>query len=243
MKTSARHRLSAPTMGLMAATAFSLLARSTAPATAGEICAAPRDADAVLATIDAQQRLAWIDAHLVTTAHRARLWTWGWSAGLGLATAANLAPLAFVSADQRIDWYVGAGTTVIGIVPLLIAPLDVVADATQLRRAIAQRLPQDGTCALLADAEGRLARDAGNQIDGRRWWLHVGNVLLNSGVGLFLGLGFHHWGAGALNAVSGSLIGEAIILTQPTTSIADFAAYRAGKVFTVSPPVGYQAAF
>jgi hypothetical protein len=46
--------------------------------------------------------------------------------------------------------------------------------------------------------------------------LHVGNVLLNTGVGLFLGLGYHHWGAGAWNAFGGSAIGEAIILTQPT---------------------------
>jgi hypothetical protein len=223
-------------MGLTATMAFALLALPSASTVASETCASPRDAAASLATIDAQQRLAWIDAHLSTTAHRARLWTWGWSAGLMVATAANLAPLAFVSADQRIDWYVGAGTTVIGIVPLLIAPLDVVADADQLRRAIAVHSSPDGTCALLADAEARLAKDAASQSDGRRWWLHVGNVLLNSGVGLFLGLGFHHWGAGVLNAISGSLIGEAIILTQPTGSIHDFAAYRAGKI-------GYQAAF
>jgi len=34
--------------------------------------------------------------------------------------------------------------------------------------------------------------------------------------GLFLGIGYHHWAAGAFNAVFGSLVGEAIILTQPT---------------------------
>src|SRR5260370_40274746 len=116
-----------------------------------------------------------------------------------------------------------------GIVPLLIAPLDVIADARDLRRQLARRSGNDDDiCRLLADAEARLARDAANQIDGQRWWLHVGNVVLNAGVGLFLGLGFHHWGAGALNAISGPVIGEAIILTQPTGSIDDLRAYRAG---------------
>ena len=46
------------------------------------------------------------------------------------------------------------------------------------------------------------------------------------GVGLFLGLGYPHWGAGAWNAFGGSAIGEAIILTQPTGTIQDLRRYR-----------------
>jgi hypothetical protein len=34
--------------------------------------------------------------------------------------------------------------------------------------------------------------------------------------------------AGAFNAVLGSVIGEAIILTQPTSTIGDLETYRAG---------------
>jgi hypothetical protein len=58
----------------------------------------------------------------------------------------------------------------------------------------------------------------------------VGNVLLNTGVGLFLALGYHHWGAGAWNAFGGSAIGEAIILTQPTGTITDLRRYREGAL-------------
>jgi hypothetical protein len=72
--------------------------------------------------------------------------------------------------------------------------------------------------------------DAQNQKDGRRWWLHVGNVVLNTGVGLFLGLGYHHWFAGALNAIGGSAIGELIIFTQPTSSVDDLRQYRTGDL-------------
>jgi hypothetical protein len=192
----------------------------------------PAGASAALGDVPAPARLAWIDEHLSHTARRARQWTWGWGTGIVVATAGNLVPLAFVPREQRIDWYVGAATTIVGIVPLLIAPLDVVADARGLRAALDARGPDThaDVCPLLADAEARLARDAANQSDGQRWWLHVGNVVLNSGVGLFLGLGYHHWAAGAFNAVFGSAIGEAIILTQPTGSIDDARVYRAGAL-------------
>jgi hypothetical protein len=194
-------------------------------------CPAPAGAAAGLADLDAGARLAWIDAHLTHTAHTAKVWTWGWGAGIATATVANLVPLLFVDRESRIDWYVGAATTAVGIVPLLIAPLDVIEDARALHARVAA-MPSTGedVCVVLADAEVRLARDAQNQADGQRWWLHVGNVVLNTGVGLFLGLGYNHWKAGAFNIVVGSAIGEAIILTQPTGSIGDFAAYHGGRL-------------
>jgi len=130
-------------------------------------------------------------------------------------------------------------------VPLLIAPLDVIGDSRALRARLGARSPTDDVCALLADAESKLVRDAQNQSDGQRWWLHVGNVVLNTGVGLFLGLGYHHWTAGAFNAVFGSAIGEAIILTQPTSTIDDLRTYQAGTLGPSAKPIAlvYNATF
>jgi hypothetical protein len=193
-------------------------------------CPAGGGGGEALAQIAGEARLSWIDSHLSTTAHRARIWTWGWGIGIGVATLGNLAPLPFVAKGDRIDWYVGAGTTVVGIVPLLIAPLDVVNDARRLHAQVAAETNAGNVCRLLADAEQSLVRDAKNQADGQRWWLHVGNVLLNAGVGLFLALGYHHWGAGAWNAFGGSAIGEAIILTQPMGTITDLRLYREGAL-------------
>jgi hypothetical protein len=214
-----------------------LLAGVTAlPASAETRCPAAPGVGAGPAEIAGETRLAWIDARLSRTARRARRWTWGWGIGISVATVANLAPLPFVAREDRIDWYVGAGTTIVGIVPLLIAPLDVVEDARALHATLSAPAPDGGlapgggVCAHLADAETRLLRDAKNQADGQRWWLHAGNVALNTGVGLFLAFGYHHWGAGALNAVSGSLIGEAIILTQPTSTIEDLRHYKTGAL-------------
>ena len=213
---------------------------------AGTRCAAGAGASTVVENIDPELRLRFIGDRLARTAHNAQVWTWGWGIGIGVATVGNLVPLAFVSPQDRIDWYVGAATTVVGIVPLLVAPLDVVGDSRGLRARLAARRSTDDVCLLLADAEAKLVRDARNQADGQRWWLHAANVALNTGVGLFLGLGYHHWAAGAYNAVFGTAVGEAIILTQPSSSIADLREYQEGAF---GPPgrkeisLGYAAAF
>jgi hypothetical protein len=206
------------------------LAFSAGDVVAATRCPAGAGGDERLEQQDGQLRLHWIDTHLTRTARTARLWTWSWGTGIVVATIGNLAPLPFVAKENRIDWYVGAGTTIVGIVPLLIAPLDVVKDARALHAQLEAGGRPDNLCRLLADAETRLVRDAQNQLDGQRWWLHVGNVVLNSGVGLFLVLGYHHYAAGAFNAVVGSAIGEAIILTQPTRTIDDLDRYRRGLV-------------
>jgi len=221
-----------------------LAAAPLAPARAADRCPVGAGGTPALAAIDPELRLHFIDEHLARTKHRAQVWTWGWGIGIGVATVGNIIPLFFVSPQNRIDWYVGAGTTVIGVVPLLIAPLDVVADSRALTARLATRAPTDDVCALLADAEIKLVRDAKNQQDGQRWWLHVGNVLLNTGVGAVLALGYHHWAAGVYNATLGTAIGEAIILTQPTGTIGDLETYKAG---TFAPPrtvsLGYATAF
>jgi hypothetical protein len=157
------------------------------------------------------------------------VWTWGWGIALGAGAVANLAPLLWVPKDERIDWYTGAFTNTIGIVPLLIAPLDVIGDSRDLRARLAARDGLD-VCALLADAETRLVRDAQNQADGRRWWLHAANFALNAGVGLFLGVGFGHWKNGLFQFATGVVIGEAIIFTQPTGAIDSLRKYRDGSL-------------
>jgi hypothetical protein len=205
-----------------------------APARAETRCPVPAGMAPSLGALDGMARLQWIDASLAKTAHRAQLWTWGWGIGIVVSTGLNLIPLAFVPPDERVDWYTSSATTIIGLVPLIIAPLDVVGDSRVLRAHIGAPPQPPGTqldvCGLLAEAETMLVRNAKNQADGQRWWLHAGNVLLNTGVGLFLGIGFHHWKAGAYNAVVGSAIGEAIILTQPTGSVDALEKYRAGAI-------------
>jgi hypothetical protein len=216
-------------------------ARATEPTAAR--CPAGVGAVPAVADIDPELRLHFIAERLGRAEHKAHVWVWGWTIALGVSTVGNLIPLAFVSPEDRIDWYVGSASSLIGIVPLLAIPLDVTHDAPALRLRIASRGPTDDVCALLADAEGKLVRDAANQAAGRAWWVHAANVALNAGIGLFLGLGYHHWVAGAYNLVVGSAIGEIIIFTQPTSNIDDLRAYRAGALGGTSLAIGYTNTF
>ena len=230
---SARSRRAA-----VAAAALIALA-ALAPAARAATCApsaAVAPSGPRLGTLDPELRLRYIDAELARSAHKAQVWTWGWGIALGIGAVANLAPLLWVPKDERVDWYVGAFTNTVGIVPLVIAPLDVIGDSRELRARLATRGTTD-VCVLLADAETRLVHDARNQADGRRWWLHVANFALNAGVGLFLGVGFHHWGAGLFQFASGAVIGEVIIFTQPTGAIDSLERYRAGA-FDGAPAQG-----
>ena len=117
----------------------------------------------------------------------------------------------------------------VGVVPLVIAPLDVVGDSRALRARLAARGPADDLCLLLADAEAKLVRDAQNQADGQplvaarrqRRAQHGRRPLPRLRLPPLAG-------RRAFNAVSGTAIGEAIIFTQPTSSICDLGAYRSG---------------
>ncbi|HVU49861.1 MAG TPA: hypothetical protein VHL80_04195 [Polyangia bacterium] len=222
-----RTRLAHTFAALLALGALLLATRARA-ATCAPI-AALGPAAAPVAALDPERRLRFIDAELARSAHHAKVWTWGWGVALGVGAVANLAPLLWVPKDERIDWYTGAFTNTVGVVPLLIAPLDVIGDSRELRARLAARDARD-VCALLADAEARLVRDAQNQADGRRWWLHLANFALNAGVGLFLGVGFHHWGAGLFQFASGAVIGEVILFTQPTGAIDSLREYRDGEL-------------
>ena len=232
-----------------AVAAFALLALAAlAPSAHAETCApsvAVAPTGPRLGTLDPELRLRYIDAELARSAHKAQVWTWGWGIALGIGAVANLAPLLWVPKDERVDWYVGAFTNTVGIVPLVIAPLDVIGDSRELRARLATRGTTD-VCVLLADAETRLVHDARNQADGRRWWLHVANFALNAGVGLFLGVGFHHWQNGLLQFSTGAVIGEIIIFTQPTGAIGSLRRYRDGDLAGgAAPPttVGFSRAF
>lgn len=155
----------------------------------------------------------------------------GWGGALGASGLASLAAVPFVSAGDRVDWYVSAASSAIGILPLLLTPLDVIADARELQTMLRfAPSPNAQLCAHLADAEHRLSRSAQSETDGRSPWMHAGNIALNTSVLLFLGLVYRHWEAGIVNGAVGAAVGEAMILSQPTDNIGDLARYRAGDL-------------
>jgi hypothetical protein len=195
-------------------------------------CPAPPGAAPAVAALDGRQRLAWIDARLGQQASRAKLWAYGWWIGVGAAGVGSLIAVPFVAPSDRVDWYTSAATAAFGVIPFVLAPLKVTRDAPRLRDAIAALPPADDSrvCAVLARAEGMLADDAHDERWQQAWWTHAGNVAFNTGVLLFLGLGYHHWSSGLINGLSGVAVGEAIIFTQPTGAIDAAETYNRGEL-------------
>jgi hypothetical protein len=211
---------------------------TAAQQTLGATCVAPPGAPPALASVDGRERLFWISRHLELDARRGRIWALGWGVGIGAAGAASLMAVPFVAPSNRVDWYTGAATAAVGVIPFIVSPLSVTRDAPKLGELIAATplADDDQTCALLAKAELTLRDDAANERRNRAWYIHVGNLAFNTGVFLFLGLGFHHWTAGAVNGLAGAAVGEAIIFTQPTGAIRAAEAYDRGDLSAASPP-------
>ncbi len=197
-------------------------------------CPLPEGASPALGSVDPGRRLTWIDAHLSATEKTARLWTYGWGGGIAAAGVGSLVAVPFVAPEGRVDWYTGAVSAAVGVAAFVFAPPAILHDAPALRadldRARADADADAGVCRLLAGAEARLVHDAQDEAQQRRWYIHAGNLVFNAGLGLFLGLGYHHWSGGAINALAGAAVGEALIFTSPTATIDDLAAYRRGAL-------------
>jgi len=185
-----------------------------------------------LSAAEARAHAEWIDAHLSVTGRRASIWAWSWGLGVGASGVASLAVVPFVAKGDRVDWYTSAGSAAFSVFPFLVVPLDVPGDAKALHRrlsALPPDAPEEAVCSLLADAETKLVHDAEDERSQQRWYVHAGNLAFNTGVLLFLGLGFHHWESGLINGLAGAAVGEALILTQPSATIGEAAAYRSGN--------------
>ncbi len=185
-----------------------------------------------MAEIDGRARLEWIDGRLSREAPRMKLWNWGWAIGIGGAGLGTLVAVPFVSRDSRIDYHTGAGAAAIGVAPFILSPPRVIDDARTLRARLEIAAPQtdDQVCKLLAEAEEMLVRDARNEHATSAWWAHAGNLAFNAAITLFEGFGFHRWSGGLINGISGLAVGEAVILSQPTRTIDDLAAYNRGDL-------------
>jgi hypothetical protein len=220
------------------ALALALLAGVNTAQAAPVSCPPPAGASLRLGSTDAQARLEWIDARLTETASDSRTWAWLWGGGIAVSGLVSLSVTPFIRPQDRIDWYTGAVSAAIGVFPFILKPPRVIRDSGELREQLRKAPPAANPaalCPVLADAEARLERDAKDQRQQQAWWLHAGNVGFNVGIALFLGLGYGHWTAGIINGAAGVVVGEAILLTQPTSSIDDLHTYRAGNIGPLMP--------
>ncbi len=211
-------------------------------------CRAPLGASTRLESIDAETRLAFLRETLRSGARHARIWHYSWSGIYASLAAVQFGLLATGDRDSHINNYFGAGASLLGLSVLWIAPLKVMRDQKWLERRIARSPAGESPCALVAEAERLLERDAASEAFGKSALTHAGNFVLNIGLALAIGLGFGHWEQAAIQGPVGIAVGELQSFTQPRDVIDGLARYRRGDLrpprarlpflYTLAPDVG-----
>jgi hypothetical protein len=206
-----------------------------------EVCPAPADAPAV-ERVDAVERLDYLARAFDREVEDIDLWSWTWGSIYTAGTIAEGVGLSLThDAGTRTDLTVGVVATAVGAVSLYALPLKL----TLPLRASRRHWRDSDRCATLAQAERTLVQVERDQAVANGPLAHVGNVVVNVGLVLILGLGYGRWTSAAVSGGVGVAVGEANALTQPHHLRDVLARYRAGEldapepalVWSVSPVV------
>lgn len=186
--------------------------------------------------LEAARRVGFIRRHLRTERRRALAWAWTFGATYSALAVGQLSALPWV--EQRADrtiLAVGAAFSVGGVLPLVLMPLTVIGDAPRLEAALrANGGRADATT--LALAERALCRGARSEAFGAGLVTHLGNLLVNVGLSLWIGLQYQRWVQAGINFGLGWSIGATQIFTQPTRLVATWRDYRAGRLASAPVP-------
>ena len=179
--------------------------------------------------LEAHTRLGFIRERLRSDAHHAWAWSYSWGAIYSSLAIGQFVAAPLVSHASGPDFYVGGGASLIGLVPLVVTPLKVMADEERLEDSEVEA-PGADPCVPLAWAEALLIRDAANEAEGRSLLFHGGNMVVNAGIFFIIGSGFGHWTTATISLLTGIATGEIMILTQPVGALNAMQAYRNGDL-------------
>jgi hypothetical protein len=151
--------------------------------------------------------------------------TWG-TIYVGAAGAQGAAAGLTTNAATRTDLEVGVIAAAFGAVSLYGLPLKL----TLPLRSVRRHWKEGDECAALARAEATLLSVEKDQRLANGPVAHIGNVLVNVGLGLILGLGYGHWTSAGISFGVGVVVGEANAFTQPHQLTDVLAHYRRGQL-------------
>jgi hypothetical protein len=199
-----------------------------------QTCPAMPGAEPRLEAVPADVRIAFILSRLEAERPSALLWTRSFQIGYSALTVGQLVAVPFTSDPVgRSILIIGSASSALALLPSLLLPLTVISDAPRMAELAAG--PGE-RCAVLAEAEAALRRGAESEAFASGILAHVGNVVVNLGIGLFIGLYYHRWPAAGITFALGVGVGELQILTQPTALVGDLRRYRTGEIEAPEPP-------
>jgi hypothetical protein len=178
-----------------------------------------------LAEIDAEVRLDWIRGRLRD--HRRKLEIWGglWIGIYGAITVYNVQGLARSdNTTDYIDWSLGVFSTVVGVIATAAQLPGALPQSPALERHVAA---SRDACALVAEAEWRLAKLAHSDQFNTGPLTHGGNFVFNAALVTAL-LIVGHYQEAAIHGLAGIAVGEIQTITRPTTALKALRRYRLG---------------
>jgi len=218
----------------LVAALFGLAASILALEARADTCPAPPDVPDVdrIAAIDAGRRLDYHAQAFDREVRDVDIWSWTWGSVYAGAVAVEGVALGLTTNyPKRIPLEVGIASTAFGAASLYGLPLKL---TLPLRSARAHWGDPD-RCAVLARAERTLVSVEKDQALATGILGHIGNVLVNVGIGLILGLGYDQWESAGISFGVGVAIGEANAFTQPHHLRDVLARYRSGQLDAPAP--------
>ena len=188
--------------------------------------ATPSDAEVVA-------RLHFIEEHLDAQTPRAQAWFGTWTAIYGgLAIGQGAALLALHDRKSRVSYAIGGIGALLGTLSMTVIPMPAAFAAWSLHA-----LPEstsDERRRKLAAAEHWLDRAADGEQFEQSWLVQLGGVVVSTGIGLILELGYRYFAAALENTFIGIAIAQTQVTTSPMQAVRDRVAYA--KRFALPEP-------
>lgn len=190
-------------------------------------CPAPEIAPSVGA-IDAERRIAFLDRALDKAENESERWGGFWRATFQTAAAVQFGlSLAAKTDADRIDLLAGGIKASVGFTFATVFRLP----AERHAGPWADRSWREGDiCARIAAAEEALERDARFEKRGRSIGMQALGLGFNIGVGVATFLMHKRLWSVVLATVTGTIVGEVRVFTQPTVASEGLDAYRTGVI-------------
>ncbi len=195
-------------------------------------CPAPEGGSERLRSIDAERRLTYVEGALSRAGEQSAKWGGFWRAAFSTSAALQFGLVLAAKKDaDRIDLVAGGIKSTVGFTFALLFRLP----AERHHEPWAERAWEQGpVCARLASAEAALSRDATFERRGRSLGMQGLGIAFNLAVGITQYVLHHRLWSVLTTTVSGAIVGETRIFTQPTVASESYESYLAGTLGTAT---------